>query len=79
MNKKPPQTSEIRDFIAYLEGKLLSPRQKLKTRASVMTAEVTAHVQHQSRRRRQIFPRDREHGLRTLDPFDWRVVLKADS
>lgn len=48
MDKKPPQSPEMKAFHAYLEGKM--PRKKkLEIRASITTAFIIARLQRQSR------------------------------
>ena len=51
MDKKPPQTPDMKGFLAYLEGRM-SPRKKLEIRASIITAHIIAHLQRQSRLRK---------------------------
>jgi hypothetical protein len=48
MDKKHPQTPEMKAFLAYLDGKM-SPKKQLEIRASVITAYIIEHVRRQSR------------------------------
>ena len=48
MDKKPPQTPEMKGFLDYLDGKI-SPRKKLQIRASIMTTYIIADLQRRNR------------------------------
>ena len=48
MDKKPPQTLEMKAFLAYLEGKM-PPQKSLEIRASITAAHMIARLQRQSR------------------------------
>lgn len=48
MDKKPPQTPELKAFLVYLNGKM-PPKKKLEVRASVTTAWIIERVRQRSR------------------------------
>jgi hypothetical protein len=48
MDKKPPQTPEMKALLEFLQ-KGLPPKQQLKIRASSVTEHIIARIQQQSR------------------------------
>jgi hypothetical protein len=51
MDKKLPETPQMKGFLAYLAGK--TPRRtQLEIRAAITTAYLIAHIQRQSRLRK---------------------------
>jgi hypothetical protein len=53
MDKKPPQTPEMKAFQAYLDGKM-SPRKKQEIRAQITTTWLIERVRQQSRLRKSL-------------------------